>query len=519
MKKRQTVRILTALLALLLCLNMIAFADGEKVTFTDVKESDYFYPAVQWGAEAGITNGTSANRFSPQGKVTRAQVVTFLWRMAGTPEPTNKETFTDVVKDSWYEKAVQWAVENKITNGTGRGKFSPEVTCDRAMCLTLLYRMKGSPLDEYAAADPVEFTEDSSLEEFAAYIVQQLIELYRGPEIFPDVQEGMYYELAVIWGSMNKILTDDNTGVMEQGVKFRPADPCIRSEMISFLYQTKLMEDAENAPEKDEFGPITLLIPKEYSGLVYRTVNAIGDDEDGTIVTISEIASREAAEAMGEEPDDGAGELFAIGRVSADDLHEMLCNDMSGAEIFAKDENGKYYVFYHPTDVRYIRKTNEQMVADQEQWTALNEWARKDVRRDIVENSEGLTAITFTNTSLDMMLARIAYQEGTKYTVSTTQFGPLEPGSVDPKPYVEKLLAGNFAPDEDAEAPDGEYVVLKSEDDGTRFDFFTGDKDLVREVRGETETFYRRVNTTAGETSMDIMQSWYDALAKAAGKS
>ena len=403
MTRKTNLRVGALLLALALCLSMTAFAAGDGTNFTDVKETDSFYPAVQWGAEAGITNGVGDNRFDPQGIVNRAQVVTFLWRMAGSPEPTNKETFSDVRAGSWYETAVQWAVENEITNGTGNGQFSPFVTCSRAMCITLLYRMEGSPLDEAAAADPVEFGEDSSLEditleELGTYLIQQMIEAVRGPEVTTDVKEGSYYELAVIWACMCGIATEDNTGNMEESILFRPNDPCIRAEMISFLYQTKLYEDAANAPELIELGPVTVAIPQEYTELVYRNMFALGDDEEGLLITISEIASRDAAEALGEDPDEvGAGELFSIGRVSEAEAKKITEEDIGFGEVFAKDDNGFYYVFYHPTDVRYMRETTEQMVADQDQWTELVEWAYNDAVKDILKYSEDLTPVDLSS--------------------------------------------------------------------------------------------------------------------------
>ena len=399
MKKRTLVkRFGAALLALVMCAGLTAFAAEE---FTDVKESDYFYPAVQWGAENEITYGMGNGRFMPNGKVNRAQVVTFLWRMAGTPDPTNKETFSDVAAGSWYETAVQWAVENEITVGTGNGKFSPMLTCDRAMCLTFLYRMEDAPLDKIAAMDPVDLEalgEDVTLEELGIALVQGIIEGFR--EIPTDVPQDAYYELAVVWGSMTGILTEGNTGNLDESVIFRPTDPCLRGEMISFLYQTHLAEEAANAPELYEFGPVNVAIPQTYSELVYRNITAVGDDEDGIFIIISERASREAAEALGEDPDEtGAGELFSIGRVSKEEAQKIVDEDIGNAEVFAKDENDKYYVFYHPTDVRYVRETPEQMTADQDQWIALNEWARNDVRNDIFKYSEGLTPVTLSSTS------------------------------------------------------------------------------------------------------------------------
>ena len=381
-------------LALIFALVPAVPALAEGTSFTDVAEDAWYVDEVAWAVDANITEGVGDNRFDPEGEVNRAQIVTFLWRMAGRPEPTTTETFADVETGSWYEIPVQWAVEQGITKGTGDNRFSPFAICDRAMCLTLLYRLKGAPLDAAAAAEKVEPTEDTTLEELSVYMLQQMIEMYRSPEIFPDVEEGAYYELAVIWGGMNGILTDDNTGKMEPGVTFHPTDPCVRAEMVSFLYQTKLMEDRANAPHLYDYGELTIAFPQEYDNLLYRAVHAIGDDEDGIIITVSERASREAAEAMGQDPSEtGAGELFSIGRVSEDEAQRLRSEDLGFAEVFARDENGKYYVFYHPTDVRYVRETAEQMAADQEQWTALTEWAWENVREDILKYSEGLTPV------------------------------------------------------------------------------------------------------------------------------
>ena len=115
--------------------------ESKKNPFTDVKEGDYFYTAVLWAVEKGITEGTSATTFSPDLGCTRAQVVTFLWRAEGKPEPTSSlNPFTDVKADGYYYTAVLWAVENKITTGTSAVTFSPDLTCNRAQIVTFLYR-------------------------------------------------------------------------------------------------------------------------------------------------------------------------------------------------------------------------------------------------------------------------------------------------------------------------------------------------------------------------------------------
>ena len=107
--------------------------------FTDVSADAYYYDAVLWAVEQGITGGTGDGKFSPDAPCTRAQMATFLWRAAGSPAPaSNVSAFTDVPEGSWYAKAVQWAYEQNITNGTGDGKFSPDATCTRAQMVQML---------------------------------------------------------------------------------------------------------------------------------------------------------------------------------------------------------------------------------------------------------------------------------------------------------------------------------------------------------------------------------------------
>ena len=113
--------------------------------FVDVKAADCYYDAVLWAAQNGITSGTDAVHFSPNAPCTRSQIVTFLWRAAGSPEPKSMDSFTDVSGNSYYAKAVAWAVENGITGGTGNGKFSPNATCTREQAVAFLYRAAGSP--------------------------------------------------------------------------------------------------------------------------------------------------------------------------------------------------------------------------------------------------------------------------------------------------------------------------------------------------------------------------------------
>ena len=171
------------------------------LAFTDVKESDYFYDAVKWAVEKEITKGTTATTFSPNEGCTRSQMVTFLWRAAGSPEPTSTTNpFTDVKTDAYYYKALLWAIENGITKGTTDTTFSPEETCTRGQMATFLYRNAKSPA-------------------------------VTGSASFTDVAADAYYSDAVAWAFQQGITkgATDTT--------FEPDATCTRGQMVTFLYR------------------------------------------------------------------------------------------------------------------------------------------------------------------------------------------------------------------------------------------------------------------------------------------
>ena len=131
----------------------VAKADLSKFRFNDVPDTFGFYDAVEWAAENGVTNGTSANTFSPFNECTRAQVMTFLWRAMGCPKPKTCETpFTDVKKGSYYYDAVLWACENGITKGVSKTSFAPDRKITVPEALTFVWRAKGSPVVEYTGS-------------------------------------------------------------------------------------------------------------------------------------------------------------------------------------------------------------------------------------------------------------------------------------------------------------------------------------------------------------------------------
>ena len=168
--------------------------------FTDVPVDAYCYEAVKWAAEKGITGGVGNKLFGSNDPCTRAQIVTFLWRAAGSPGPKTMSGFSDVPADSYYAKAVAWAVENGITGGTGDGKFSPDATCTRAQAVTFLYRASGAPAVSGNAA-------------------------------FRDVATNAYYAAAVKWAEKNGI-----TGGIGGGL-FGSDNNCTRAQIVTFLYR------------------------------------------------------------------------------------------------------------------------------------------------------------------------------------------------------------------------------------------------------------------------------------------
>ena len=168
--------------------------------FVDVAEGSYYEEAIDWAVEKGITNGVSSNMFAPNDPCTRAQIVTFLWRAAGSPAPKSMSSFTDVPADAFYAKAVAWAVENGITSGTGEGKFSPNATCTRAQAVTFLYRASGSP----AVSGKAEFS---------------------------DVSTTAFYADAVAWAAKKGITTGIGGGL------FGSDNDCTRGQIVTFLWR------------------------------------------------------------------------------------------------------------------------------------------------------------------------------------------------------------------------------------------------------------------------------------------
>ena len=262
-------------------------------------------------------------------------------------------------------------------------------------------------------------------------------------------------------------------------------------------------------------------IPDEISELVTVKTDGL---EDGELVSVYETASIEAAQAMGEDYD-GAGWIFSISTMPEEKVKELRCGGMDGTEVFAEDDD-ICYLYNHPTDVRLIRESNEEMDQAMDSWSMVNQWADQEVREEILANNPELDLKFFTNTDLDMHLAQAAYMPGTKYELRSVDYGPdpLDPSTLDEDDYIEEL-AEDFTYEvlPDAEAPDGEYYVLAfvDGDDDVRFDFFKDPEgsNLIREVRTigdeEMETIYQAnpKDFSEDDTTTGIMAEWCAAVA------
>ena len=172
----------------------------EPVNFTDVPADAYYYDAVIWAVAKGVTGGTGETTFSPDASCTRAQMVTFLWRAAGSPKVDDANPFTDAQTDEYYYDAVLWAVERGITSGTSATTFSPDATCTRGQAVTFLYRAAGSPAVSKSNA-------------------------------FSDVAADAYYADAVLWAVAEGITTGTGGGL------FSPEADCTRAQIVTFIYR------------------------------------------------------------------------------------------------------------------------------------------------------------------------------------------------------------------------------------------------------------------------------------------
>lgn len=208
--------------------------------FNDVFETDYYASPVQWAAQKQITNGTSGTTFEPNAMCTRAHIVTFLWRAAGSPSSflTASKMFSDVTPGSYFEKAVSWALEKGITSGTETHTFSPYSHCTRAEATTFLWRLKGCPVA--TSVNP-----------------------------FKDVSASKYYSDAVLWAARGKITAGTDA------THFSPYEPCTRCQAVTFLQR------ADSVPNRPvvSFGDKGRFYIGSHSVALYNTLSQTVVDE------------------------------------------------------------------------------------------------------------------------------------------------------------------------------------------------------------------------------------------------
>ena len=283
--------------------------------------------------------------------------------------------------------------------------------------------------------------------------------------------------------------------------------------------EAETSEAAEETPLEN--GGCKLRVPGEFVNLVEITTD--DPEGNGTLFSVSEKASLEAAEKLHPENTDGAGWLFSVRKVDEAGYIDTITMDMSGTTVIGKDESGNYYLLGTPTDVRVEREDMSTFTPESEdfqQWSALCAWAASIPATFCADN--GLTAIEMTNTDVDILLNRLAYLGMDDAYFATLDYGelPLD----DDNSHLLKLLDGvkfewlEYAEDEESltQTPDGEYYCLYLPGEDVRMDFFKGDETMVRVVREGNVQLYRASYADESKTTTAVVAEWLQALADAA---
>jgi len=300
---------------------------------TDVKESDYFYEPVQWAMKEGITTGVGKDLFRPENTCTRAQVVTFLWRAKGCPEPTaTKNPFKDISPKDYYYKAVLWAAEQGITTGVTKDRFAPEKGCTRAQIVTFLWRAEGKP-------------QTSNIQ-----------------NPFKDMEEDTYYSPAVLWAVEQRITTGKTKD------RFAPEDLCTRAQVVTFLWRGKdpvsnpfapyysVLEDAQKKVGDEPNNGRGLLYDLDGNGTEELILTYLSDGdhcavytvEDGKAVPMLEdhvymVMGEENQCALGLAEIDGQQYLYTYGEnleMEEDDAYGDLMHYSTRWKFYLPSEEG-----------------------------------------------------------------------------------------------------------------------------------------------------------------------------------
>lgn len=269
-----------------------SYADNGMNRFDDVPASAWYGDAVEWAVEEGVADGTGNGTFSPDDVCTRAQIVTFIWRMAGAPEPSERfaETFHDLNPDAYYYEAMLWANEEGLVSGTSANTLSPDEYCTRAQAVTMLWR--------YCGAD----------DGYTTYFV--------------DVPESSYYYKAVAWAS-NRYVADGVTLL-----EFSPDGTCTRAQIVTMLY--RMQRTGTEALRPDDIQSVRIENLAAGSEL---TLTA------GEINEFKAIISR-AALNDNPEPQPGQGQtsdpMYVVHIVYAEGGEDIFYSPEAGAEVLYK---------------------------------------------------------------------------------------------------------------------------------------------------------------------------------------
>lgn len=305
---KKIVSTVLAFCLVLSCLPVSAVAAGN---FRDVPSGQYYAEAVDWAVENGITSGTGANTFSPNSRCTRGQIVTFLWRAAGEPSSSYPTQFSDVLEKEYYAEAVKWAVETGITAGTSRTTFSPNAGCTRAQAVTFLHRAAGEP----ASA---------------------------GTNAFRDVPAGAYYSNAVSWAVENKITAGTSAA------SFSPNSGCTRAQIVTFLYRFLGGVDEPDKPEltrRDRIQRVCDIIEKNGSLSTNRNYKFIdfmpAEDEYVSLNYVKAESSFELTYLISRN-DGVSTSVFVLFDLQRDGVEDIFCGieDANGRRTFLNPQIG-----------------------------------------------------------------------------------------------------------------------------------------------------------------------------------
>lgn len=316
-KKTKIMMALAVALSLMLGVIGKSYADNVSNVdaFKDVKATDYYYNPVKWAVENGVSSGTSNNTFSPTSPCTRAQVMTFLWRAMGSPEPHRPTSdFIDVKETDYYKDAVQWAVENNVTAGTSNELFSPNAVCTRGQVMTFLWRAEKSPQPKTRS------------------------------NVFKDVSSSNYYYNPVLWAVENGVTA--GTG----RTTFSPGQKCTRGQVMTFLWHVR--GDVAQAKNWKEGYKLYL---DNIPGARYCTYSLVYSDADNIPELIIHDSEKNNKETVFD---------FDYFRVATYDTNNKSLSHVTGYNTYVDDieyiEKGNHFLIHHKdnfvldTSLRYL---------------------------------------------------------------------------------------------------------------------------------------------------------------------